>query len=143
MRKILFTLTIAIISFNTIEAQVTTGGFRRGGTKHQIKAMQREKLKDSLKLTDAQSKNVDALQQMYMLRMRAVNLDTKLTKEERRVQIEAIQAERKEKLRAVLSEEQLAKMDNELPKVKKENSHKKYSSGKKKKKTSTTKKRQS
>jgi hypothetical protein len=142
MKKILFTLIVCAISFVSAEAQVTSGGFRRAGTKHATKAMQRDKLKDTLNISEGKSKNVDALQQMYMLRIRAINLDTKLSKEERKSMIKEIQEERREKLRAVLTEEQLAKLDNETPKVEKAKTDKKYSSGKKKNKSKKTKKRQ-
>lgn len=117
------------------EAQTTVvGGFRRAGTNAQIKAMQRQRLKDSLGLTEDQSKNVDAIQQNYMLKMRAVKMDTQIGEDERKTKLRELQEQRVGELKQVISEDQIAKMDNrqkQLKKVKRQSKGKYYHKKKK------------
>jgi hypothetical protein len=144
MKRVFTTIVLAVLIAGVSNAQSASGGFRRAGTNAQIKAMQTKKLQDSLGLTEDQSKNVDAIQQDYMLRMRAVKMNSQISDEEKKTQLASIRAERKEKLQTIISEDQLAKMDNQRPKVKKaQGSSKVYSSKKKKSKKRYTKKKNS
>ena len=144
MKKILITLFIGMFVFSSVHAQtVAVGGYRRAGTKKQIKAMQVDKLRDSLGITEDQAKNVDAIQQNYMLKMRAVKMDTQISEEERKSKLSTLQDERKADLKQVISEAQLAKLDNQRPKIKKAIHKKNTSQGAEKSKKYTSKKRQS
>ncbi len=119
MKKTLFlSLTFCILA-SCVDAQTVSGGFRRAGTNAQIKAMHTGQLADSLNLSEDQAKNVDAIQQDFMLKMRAIKLDTQLSDTARKSRLQELQNERKEKLKKVMTEQQLAKMDNQKPRVEK------------------------
>ena len=137
MKSLLLVLVISLFTIDGVYAQRTgSGGFRRRGTNAQTKAMQREKLQDTLGLTEAQAKSVDAIQQEYMLKMRSVKMSTLTTDAEKKEKLNALHDQRKAELKAVISEQQLAKLDNEQPKIKKAIKNKKeYSKAKRKKKS--------
>ena len=120
MKKALFIGLLLLMITTCVEAQNTvSGGFRRAGTNAQTKAMHTQQLQDSLGLNSDQAKKVDAIQQDFMLKMRAVKLDTQLSDTARKSRLQELQKERKEKLKKVITEQQLAKMDGRKPMLQK------------------------
>ncbi len=95
----------------SVAQDVIVGGYRRAGTNEQIKAMHTDKLKDSLGLTTEQAKKVDAIQQDYHLRIRAINLDTQLSDSAKKSRIEPLETEKRGNLLSVINEQQLAKLE--------------------------------
>lgn len=132
MKKIFLFLIVAMMYTNFSNAQSMSGGFRRAGTNAQIKAMQKNKLKDSLGLTTEQANRVDAIQQDYMLRMRAVRMNSQISNQEKTIQLNNIKEERKEKLSTFLSNQQIAKLDGKMNKPVKRKMNKKYNTSAKK-----------
>ena len=120
MKKLFVCSIIFMLTYTTLHAQtLTTGGFRRAGTNAQTKAMQRQKLQDSLGLTSDQSMKVDAIQQNFGLKIRALKLDTNIGEAERKSKLLELQAQRMGKLKEVISNQQIAKMEGRKAKAKK------------------------
>ena len=112
MKKIILSLAIVIVTAMGANAQTKgSGGFRRAGTNAQTKAMQKQQIKADLNVTGDQAKNVDAIQQNYQLKMRAVKMDTQLTQADRKAKLSELQAQRKQELSAVISAQQIARLD--------------------------------
>ncbi len=101
----------------SVAQDVIVGGYRRAGTNEQIKAMHTDKLKDSLGLTTEQAKKVDAIQQDYNLRIRAINLDTQLSDSAKKSRIEPLENEKRGNLLEVINEQQLAKLEGRKSKM--------------------------
>ncbi len=120
MKNAFFIVCLLLVIAHCAKAQNTaSGGFRRAGTNAQIKGMHTKQLQDSLHLSADQAKNVDAIQQDFMLKIRAVKLDTQLSDTARKSRLQELQNERKGKLKEVMTEQQLAKMDGRKPMIKK------------------------
>lgn len=120
MKKLFVCSMIFMLAYTTVQAQtLTTGGFRRAGTNAQTKAMQRQKLQDSLGLTSDQSMKVDAIQQNFGLKIRALKLDTNIGEAERKSKLLELQAQRMGKLKEVISNQQIARMEGRKAKAKK------------------------
>lgn len=112
MKKLILLLLLASLSITATWSQETaSGGFRRAGTNLHIKGMHKKQLKDTLGLTTEQANQVDAIQQDFKLKMRAVKLDTKLTDAGKNSRLAILKKERMDKLRGVISKEQIAKLD--------------------------------
>ena len=112
MKKLILAFLIMTATVVTVDAQtMVTGGYRRAGTNEEIKAMQVDKIKSTLHITEAQAENVDAIQQDYKLKMRAIKMDSQYTDEERKTKLDAVKAARKQKLSAILSAQQIAALD--------------------------------
>lgn len=127
MKKIILSLVIVLTAYSLQAQKVAVGGFRRAGTNAQIKAMHKKELKDTLGLTDAQADKVDAIQQNYKLKIRAVKIDTKLADADRQSKVTQLNDERKAELAKVISQDQIAKMDGmkkAWKKAKKQKKHK-------------------
>ncbi len=108
---IVLALITMFFSNLSVAQDVIVGGYRRAGTNEQIKAMHTDKLKDSLGLTTEQAKKVDAIQQDYNLRIRAINLDTRLSDSAKKSRIEPLENEKRGNLLEVINEQQLAKLE--------------------------------
>ena len=132
MKYIIIVAFITVIFSNfSIAQKVIVGGYRRGGTNEQIKAMQTLKLKDTLGISIEQAKKVDAIEQDYNLRIRAIKLDTRLNVSEKKSKIQPLETEKRGNLLTVINEQQLAKlegrkfkMQNGVTKKPKKNYHK-------------------
>ena len=122
MKKLFLALTVVFVTAMSANSQnVASGGFRRAGTKASTRAMQKQEIQAQLGVTEGQAKNVDAIQQNYQLKMRAVKMDTDMSDAERKTALAQLQTARKQELKAVISAEQIAKLDrvNAAPQSKK------------------------
>jgi hypothetical protein len=112
MKNMIALALITMFFSNLSVAQdVIVGGYRRAGTNEQIKAMHTDKLKDSLGLTTEQAKKVDAIEQDYNLRIRAVKMDTRLSDSAKNAAIRPLEIEKKGNLLEAINEKQLAKLE--------------------------------
>src|SRR5436309_452903 len=104
MKKVivLFALAFSLVSI-TASAQDGNGGNRR--------EMMRQRLKDSLQLTDVQADSVSAIQQDFQPRMRSVRMDQSLSEDAKATQISAITQERRARLKSVLTDDQIARLE--------------------------------
>lgn len=112
MKKFFLTAFIIIISVAaSFSQEFGVGGVHRGGTSPVMKQRMKERIKTELKLTDDQVNTISVIQQDYQLKTRAVKIDTKTTDEEKSGLLKPIEEERRQKLKAVLSDEQINKLD--------------------------------
>jgi hypothetical protein len=112
MKKFFLTALIIIISVAaSFSQEFGVGGVHRGGTSPVMKKRMKERIKTELKLTDDQVNTISVIQQDYQLKARAVKIDTKTSDDEKKALLKPIEEERKQKLKAVLSDEQISKLD--------------------------------
>ena len=107
MKKLMVTLIVVLTAIVSTSAQ----GYRRAGTSAEIKAMYKNELREKLQLSRSQAMNVDALQQDYMLKMRAIKTATTTTDEQKKDELAALLSDRNEKLKKLISEKQIAQLD--------------------------------
>jgi len=69
----------------------------------------KQRLKDSLQLTDVQADSVAAIQQEFQPRVRAIMMDQSLDQNAKAAQVEAIHQERRPRLKSVLTDDQITK----------------------------------
>jgi hypothetical protein len=112
MKKSFLTAFIILSSIASSYAQeFGVGGVHRGGTSTVMKQKMKEKLKAELKLTDDQVNAVTVINQDYLLKARAVKIDTKTTDEQKSDFLKPIEEERKQKLQKILSDEQIIQLE--------------------------------
>jgi Spy/CpxP family protein refolding chaperone len=112
MKKTFLTVLIIIISVAaSFSQEFGVGGVHRGGTSPVMKQRMKERLKAELKLTDDQVNTISVIQQDYQLKARAVKIDTKTSDDEKNALLKPVEEERRQKLKAILSDEQITKLD--------------------------------
>ena len=112
MKKIVVTLVMLIFFAAASFAQeFGTGGVHRGGTSPVMKQRMKERLKTELKLTEDQANAVTVIQQDYVLKARSVKMDTNTSDEEKLEKLKPIEEERHDKLKKILNDEQINKLD--------------------------------
>lgn len=112
MKKIILAAFVVVMSVAISNAQeFGVGGVHRGGTSPVMKQRMKERIKQELKLTEDQLNAVVTIQQDYKLKARAVNIDTKTSDQEKKDLIKPIEEERRQKLKAVLTDEQITQLD--------------------------------
>jgi hypothetical protein len=112
MKKLILTLLIVVFTVAaSFSQEFGVGGVHRGGTSPEMKQKMKERLKTELKLTDDQASAVAVVQQDYQLKMRAVKIDTNTSDDDKKTKLEALETERRQKLKATLSDEQINKLD--------------------------------
>lgn len=109
MKKILFTVLVLAVSAITVMAQQGQGGGRPGTG--QMREMMRDRLKTELKATDAQADSILAIQQGFQMKARDVRMDQALSADDKKTKMTALESDRKTKLQAVLSAEQVTKVE--------------------------------
>lgn len=113
MKKLLFAVFILAISAGTALAQP---GNRNGKGGAQMREMMREKMKTELQLTDAQTDSVQAVQHEFQLKTRSIRQDSKLSEDEKKTKLKELNLARKANLKSILSEEQMAKLEEMMEK---------------------------
>ncbi len=104
MKKILVVLALgfSLVSI-TASAQNSNGANRR--------EMMKQRLKDSLQLTDVQADSVASVQQNFQPRMREVMMNQGLDQAAKKSQIDAIVQERRTRLKSFLTDDQITKLE--------------------------------
>ncbi len=77
----------------------------------QFREMLKQKLKDSLQVTSAQIDSVSAIQHEYQPKIRQLMKDKSIDKDAKNTQIATIYAERRTKLKAILTDDQITKLE--------------------------------
>lgn len=103
MKKIIF-------FFITALCVISVSSFAQNGGGN-VREMMKQRLKDSLQLTTAQIDSVTAIQQEYQPRIRQLRTDTNLDEESKKTEITTIRKEIRTRLKTVLSEEQITKLE--------------------------------
>jgi hypothetical protein len=87
-------------------------------------AMMRQRLKDSLKLSDVQADSVISIRQEYQPQIREIMKDPSLSKDQKKEKVKPLKKQMISKLKTFLSEEQMGKleqMEQEMRQGKKQN----------------------
>ncbi|WP_207492454.1 hypothetical protein [Aridibaculum aurantiacum] len=109
MKKMFFAICILALTAGSVMAQTgERGGRARGG---QMNEMMKERLKSELKLTDAQTDSVVAIQQEFQSKAREVRMSQDLSEDDKKKKMEALEAERQAKYKTILNEEQQIKLN--------------------------------
>lgn len=112
MRKAyLLILLIALSTSASFAQRFTRGGVHRGGTSPVSKQKMVDKLKAELRLTDDQANAVVVIQQDYQLKSRSIKISTLTTDKEKSEKLLPLEQERIEKLKKIIKEEQIDKVD--------------------------------
>ncbi|MCW3081297.1 hypothetical protein [Segetibacter sp.] len=110
-RTILIALISVLCTSASLAQKFTIGGVHRGGTSPVNKQKMVERLKSELKLTDDEANTVVVIQQNYQLKSRSVKIDTQTTDKEKQEKLQPLEEERNQKLKKILTDEQIIKVD--------------------------------
>ena len=131
MKKAVFTLSIllmTLVSFSQ-ESRTSNGFGRSGGGNTRMKEMLKQKLADELKLTESQSDSVATIQMESQKTLRDIKMDSAISQEEKENKLAELKAVRNKKLKAVLNDEQIIKLQEMIENMRK-NRDQKDGSGK-------------
>lgn len=115
------TLSIFLVSIAFTYAQDSTGsgGFTRGGGGAEMRDRMRQRMKDELQLTDAQTDSVMNVQQDFQRKTRELKKNTSLSEDDQAAKSKEMETERNEKFKSFLSAEQVTKLQAFYEKMKK------------------------
>ena len=94
-----------------------------------MKEMLKQKLADELKLTESQSDSVATIQMESQKTLRDIKMDSAISQEEKENKLAELKAVRNKKLKAVLNDEQIIKLQEMIENMRK-NRDQKDGSGK-------------
>ena len=109
MKKIMLALCFIIASIGVTNAQTETQQERPGAGR--MREMMKQRLKDDLKFTDVQVDSVLSIQQDFQGKNRQLRNDQGLSEDDRNIKMKSLNDERKLKLKTILSDEQISKLD--------------------------------
>ena len=121
MKKTVFTLSILLMTLVSFSQESSTNnGFRRSGSGNpRMKEALKQKLTDELKLTESQADSVATIQMEAQKNMRDIKVDTSISKEEKENKLAEYKAVRNKKLKAVLNDEQIIKLQEMIENMRK------------------------
>lgn len=102
MKKVIASLVLAL-SIISISVSAQDGGGRR--------EMMRQRLKDSLQLTDVQADSLSAIQQEFQPRIREIMMNQSLDQSAKATQLAPITEERRARLKSFLTDDQVTKLE--------------------------------
>ncbi|BAV08613.1 hypothetical protein SAMN05421788_10174 [Filimonas lacunae] len=106
MKKIIAGLVLAIALMTTVQSQA-----QDGDRAARFKQMQKQRLKDSLQLSDDKADKVVAIQEEFMPKQREIFMDQSLDKDAKQAKLKELNEEQKKKLKTVLTDDELAKFE--------------------------------
>ena len=109
---ILMLMVFSTVSMSFAQSTTGTGGVRRGGTSLEMTQKMKDRLKTTLNVNDAQVDSISAIQHAYEYKKRALNGDTNAGEADKKQKLAELETERRQKLRAILSEKQINKLDS-------------------------------
>lgn len=118
-------LAIGILCMTTIsfsqETQSSMGMARRGGGagNPKMKEVLKQKLISELNLSEAQADSVSAIQMEAQKNMRELKMESSLSPEDKEKKLSEMKSARNKKLKAILSESQIAKLQEMLDNMRK------------------------
>ena len=107
MKKIVTILVLVLSVYGVANAQDGQGG-QRG---ERFKEMMKQRLKDSLQLSDTQSDSTIAILQEFQPKQRDIFRDQSLSREDKMAKLKDLRTQRDEKLKTVLSDDQIKKYE--------------------------------
>jgi len=107
MKKMIFALALLLAVNCAVYAQANEqrGGGARGAE------MMKQRLKEELKFTDVKADSVTAIQQEFQLKNRELRTNSSMSDDQKKARMEQNDAERKTRLKTILSEEEMKKLD--------------------------------
>jgi len=105
MKKILALLVITLSVYSFANAQ---GGGQRG---ERFREAMKQRLKDSLQLSDTKADSVIAVLQEFQPKQREIFMDQSLSQDDKMAKIKDLNTQRKEKLKTVLTDDQITKYE--------------------------------
>jgi flagellar motility protein MotE (MotC chaperone) len=108
MKKILFSLCILFAAVTFVSAQDRPAGGQGRGAGAEAA---RQRIKDELKLTDAQADSLTAIQREFQVKNREVMTNTTLSDDDKKTKTKELDTARRTKLKGFLNDEQLSKLD--------------------------------
>ncbi|MDB5190672.1 MAG: hypothetical protein JWQ96_235 [Segetibacter sp.] len=113
MKKLILTICVALIGFSAANAQDgQVQGQRQGNSRgSEMREQMKKAFKEELKFTDVQIDTVLSVQQQFQMKTRQVRMDANLGEDQKTAQLKTLGDERKEKLKTVLNDEQITKLD--------------------------------
>lgn len=106
MKKILALLVITLSVYSLANAQ--GGGGQRG---ERFREAMKQRLKDSLQLSDTKADSVIAVLQEFQPKQREIFMDQSLSQDDKMTKIKDLNTQRKEKLKTVLTDDQITKYE--------------------------------
>ena len=110
-----FTFVLIVLSF------FSAACFAQGGKQNTQEMKQR--LRDSLKLTEAQVDSVEAIRQEYQPQIKSIMKDDSLSKDQKKEKVKPIKKEMVARLKKFLTEEQIQKLEEMEQDMRKKNSN--------------------
>jgi hypothetical protein len=107
MKKMIFAIALLLAVNCAVYAQANEQ--RRGGTRGA--EMMKQRLKEELKFTDVKADSVTVIQQEFQLKNRELRTNSSMGDDQKKDRMEQNDAERKTRLKALLSEEEMKKLD--------------------------------
>lgn len=118
-KTFLIAFIIVLCASASFAQKFTIGGVHRGGTSPVNKQKMVEKLKSEFKLTNDQANTVVTIQQDYQLKARSIKIDTQTTDKEKKEKLQPVTEERNQRLKKILTDEQINKIDEVTKEVNK------------------------
>jgi hypothetical protein len=106
MKKVILSICFLLTAATFVSAQ--QGG---GGNMQERMAQMRQRLKDDVKLTDAQADSVMAIQQAFQPRTREIRMDQSMSDTDKQTKMKAINDERAKRFETALGKETAAKVE--------------------------------
>lgn len=124
MKKLILALCILCLTSNvfTQETQSNSGGMRRGGGgagNPRVKEALKQKLISELNLAEAQADSIAVIQMDAQKNMRALKMESSLSIEDKENKLAELKAARNKKLKALLTEEQIVKLQEMMDNMRK------------------------
>lgn len=123
MKKLFLALSILLMTtFAFSQDSKSSTGLRRGGggaDNPRMKEAIKQKLMSELKLTDVQADSVTVIQMESQKNMRELRKESSLSPEDKENKLTEMKAARNKKLKAILTEEQIGKLQEMMENMRK------------------------
>jgi Spy/CpxP family protein refolding chaperone len=129
MKKILVLCSMMFVLFASATAQEAPAKFRKDGERSKEMKANVEKVKSELNLDEKQVAAVKELRQWHKGTIKSIKSNGALSKEQKKQQVQEANAKRDEKIKTILSPEQLTKWEALKAKGKKGKGHGKHHRG--------------
>ena len=127
MKKLFLALSIMLMTtFAFSQDSKSSTGLGRGADgagNPRMKEALKQKLISELKLTDAQADSVTVIQMESQRKMRELRMESSLSPEDKESKQTEIKAVRNKKLKAILTEEQIGKLQEMMENMRKNREH--------------------
>ena len=115
MKKIIVSIALLLTINCTLFAQ---GGEQRGGGARGAEMM-KQRLKEELKFSDVKVDSIAAIQQEFQMKSRDLRTNTSLSDDQKKAKMDVYDAERKARLKPLLTDEEMKKLEDYLENMRK------------------------